>query len=238
MSFLGEQELKDRVEVEKIILDFHKDNIKSNHYELTLGQSYCSTNTKSKVLKAEDNQIVIEPGEFYFLESSETLHLPNDLMAFISIKSKVKFKGLINISGFHVDPNFEGKLVFSVLNVGTSPINLTVGDPLFQIWFSTLTSTTTYQGDHQGLKGVNGAFLSKYMISSTNAYPADLQKQIYEMEKNLSAYPLNTQEQLHQLEKKLSNIYLYLKIIAGILTSVAIGICLILVRSYFTVNAT
>ena len=230
MSFLGEQELKSRVKVEKIILDFHEDNIKSNHYELSLGQSYCSTNTNSKVLKAEDNQIVIEPGEFYFLESSETLHIPDDLMAFISIKSKVKFKGLINISGFHVDPNFKGKLVFSVLNVGTSPINLTVGDPLFQIWFSTLTSITTYEGDHQGLKGVNGEFLSKYMISSTNAYPADLQKQIYEIEKKLSTYPSDTQDQIHELKIKLSNIYLFAKIISG----VVITICLIVARNYFT----
>ncbi|TXD96731.1 hypothetical protein ES754_06705 [Psychrobacter frigidicola] len=234
MSFLGEQELKDRVEVEKIILDFHEDNIKSNHYELTLGQSYCSTTTNSKVLKAEDNQIVIEPGEFYFLESSETLHIPNNLMAFISIKSKVKFKGLINISGFHVDPNFQGKLVFSVLNVGTNPINLTVGDPLFQIWFSTLTSITTYEGDHQGLKGVNGEFLSKYMISSTNAYPADLQKQIHEIEKKISIYPSNTQEQIHELKTKLSNIYLFVKIISGVIIPIVISISVMLAKNYFT----
>ena len=228
MSFLGERELKSRAK--SIISDYNEDSIKSNHYELTLGSSYCSTTTKSKVLQASDNQIVIEPGEFYFLESSETLYLPDDLMAFISIKSKVKFKGLINISGFHVDPNFKGKLVFSVLNVGTSPINLTVGDPLFQIWFSTLTSITTYEGDHQGLKGVNGEFLSKYMISSTNAYPADLQKQINEIEKTLKTYPSDTQEQIHELKTKLSNIYLFTKIILGILITIGA----IVVRNYFT----
>ena len=229
MSFLGERELKSRAR--NIISGYNEDSIKSNHYELNLGQSYCSTTTKSTVLKARDNQIVIEPGEFYFLESSEILEMPNDLIAFISIKSKVKFKGLINISGFHVDPNFKGKLVFSVLNVGTSPINLTVGDPLFQIWFSTLTSITTYEGDHQGLKGVNGEFLSKYMISSTNAYPADLQKQINEIEKTLKTYPSDTQEQIHELKTKLSNIYLFANIILGILIT-TIGT--IVVRNYFT----
>lgn len=184
MSFLGERELKSRAG--NIISDYNEDSIKSNHYELTLGQSYCSTTTNSKVLQAKDNQIVIEPGEFYFLESSEILKIPDNLMAFISIKSKVKFKGLINISGFHVDPNFQGKLVFSVLNVGTSPINLTTKEPLFQIWFAELTSGTNYHGHHQNLAGVNGDFLNKYMISNNNAYPADLQKQINKLETKLS----------------------------------------------------
>lgn len=184
MSFLGERELKSRAG--NIISDYNEDSIKSNHYELTLGQSYCSTTTNSKVLQAKDNQIVIEPGEFYFLESSETLKIPDNLMAFISIKSKVKFKGLINISGFHVDPNFQGKLVFSVLNVGTSPINLTTEEPLFQIWFAELTSGTNYHGHHQNLAGVNGDFLNKYMISNNNAYPADLQKQISKLETKLT----------------------------------------------------
>lgn len=184
MSFLGERELKSRAG--NIISDYNVDSIKSNHYELTLGQSYCSTTTNSKVLQATDNQIIIEPGEFYFLESFESLKIPSDLMAFISIKSKVKFKGLINISGFHVDPNFQGKLVFSVLNVGTSPINLTTREPLFQIWFADLTSSTNYHGYHQDLAGVNGDFLNKYMISNNNAYPADLQKQINKLETKLS----------------------------------------------------
>lgn len=184
MSFLGERELKSRAR--NIVSDYNEDSIKSNHYELNLGQSYCSTTTKSTVLKARDNQIVIEPGEFYFLESSETLEIPNDLIAFISIKSKVKFKGLINISGFHVDPNFKGKLVFSVLNVGTSSINLPTGEPLFQIWFAELTSRTNYHGDHQNLAGVNSNFINKYMISNNNAYPADLQKQINKLEMKLS----------------------------------------------------
>ena len=208
MSFLGERELKSRAG--NIISDYNEDSIKSNHYELTLGQSYCSTTTNSKVLQATDNQIIIEPGEFYFLESFEILKIPSDLMAFISIKSKVKFKGLINISGFHVDPNFQGKLVFSVLNVGTSPINLTTREPLFQIWFADLTSSTNYHGHHQNLAGVNGDFLNKYMISNNNAYPADLQKQI------------------NKLETKLSNILVY----GAILITLISGIFFIVFKLY------
>jgi hypothetical protein len=37
-------------------------------------------------------------------------------MAFISMRTAFKFKGLVNISGFHVDPGYKGKLIFAVFN--------------------------------------------------------------------------------------------------------------------------
>ena len=105
-------------------------------------------------------------------------------MAFISIKASIKFKGLVNISGFHVDPDFEGKIVFSVLNAGPSPINLTVGKPLFQIWFAELKSISEgYNGKYQKQSGVTGDLINKHMTGSDNASPAQLQKQINELDK-------------------------------------------------------
>lgn len=57
-------------------------------------------------------------------------------MGFISLKSVIKFKGLINVSGFHVDPGFEGNLIYSVFNAGPSPIHIARGDPLFLLWIA------------------------------------------------------------------------------------------------------
>ncbi|MGP4906954.1 dCTP deaminase domain-containing protein, partial [Psychrobacter faecalis] len=136
MSFLGREDL--RRELKTIIPLHNKNNIDSNKYELSLGHSYSASDSKHEVLKAKNGQIIINPGQFCFLETQENIKMPNNLMAFISIKAGIKFKGLVNISGFHVDPHFEGKIVFSVLNAGPSPINLTVGKPLFQIWFAEL----------------------------------------------------------------------------------------------------
>lgn len=181
MSFLGEKELKEKIK--SIIPQYRPKYIDSNKYELCLGSSYCSSDSKFRVLQAEDKQIVVNPGEFYFLETYETVEMPNDMMGFISIKASVKFKGLVNISGFHVDPHFKGKIVFSVLNAGPSPINLMIEEPLFQIWFATLTSTSeSYDGKHQGQTGVTGKLLNDHMSGSDNASLGDLQRQIKDLD--------------------------------------------------------
>ena len=42
---------------------------------------------------------------------------------------------LINVSGFHVDPNYKGKLIFSAFNAGPRDIILRKLDPVFMIFF-------------------------------------------------------------------------------------------------------
>lgn len=60
-------------------------------------------------------------------------------MGFISVKLVYKKCGLINVSGFHVDPCFKGNLIFSVYNAGPSDILLKKGTPVFMIFFCKLT---------------------------------------------------------------------------------------------------
>jgi dCTP deaminase len=47
------------------------------------------------------------------------------------MKFKIKQRGLVNVSGFHVDPGYSGKLLFSVYNAGPRSIVLTRGEPVF-----------------------------------------------------------------------------------------------------------
>ena len=62
-------------------------------------------------------------------------------MGFISLRATIKFRGLINVSGFHVDPGFRGHLIYAVYNAGPSNINLERGESLFLIWFGNLDRT-------------------------------------------------------------------------------------------------
>lgn len=96
----------------------------------------------------------IPPGQFAFLLSAESITIPNNAIAFISIKARLKFGGLINISGFHVDPGYRGKLLFSVLNAGPKPLHLTEGQPLFLIWFADLDGETEMQKCDEGFDGI------------------------------------------------------------------------------------
>lgn len=99
-----------------------------------------STNTVRKLSDCEG--FTIPSGQFGFIITDEVVEIPDDAMAFISMKTFIKFQGLINASGFHVDPGFKGKLIFSVFNAGPTSIHLKQGDQLFLIWFASLDGQT------------------------------------------------------------------------------------------------
>lgn len=91
-----------------------------------------------RALKPKGGEMVIPPGQFAFLLTEEFIKIPKSAMGFISLKSIVKWRGLINVSGFHVDPGFSGRLVYSVYNAGPSSIHLNRGDDLFLLWVADL----------------------------------------------------------------------------------------------------
>lgn len=173
MAFLGNEILE--VDLPNLITPFNEKNLESAHYELTLGnEAYLTDSTSgSKDILTDDNSIVsIEPGQFALLLTNETVKVPNEKIAFISIKASLKFKGLVNISGFHVDPGFEGKLIFSVFNAGPSRILLEQGQKCFLIWYSNLEGTADYDGKHNGqskiplnhIQGLSGKLASPNVL--------------------------------------------------------------------------
>lgn len=172
MAYLGTKEL------EKILPNcidkFDINRIDNVAYELSLGdEAYLTDSSTGKKEKLDEKnmQIVIKPGQFALLLTDEVVSIPNDILAFISIKFSQKIKGLINVSGFHVDPGFKGKIIFSVYNAGPTTIVLEKGEPYFMIWFSQLTSDSSpYKGKHNGQNSISAENVSalKGELSSPN----------------------------------------------------------------------
>jgi dCTP deaminase len=151
MAFLGKKELEELLP--SCIEGYDVKRIDNVAYELCLGNEVYltdSTSGKKEILDDKNSQVVIKPGQFALLLTQETVKLPASVLAFISIKFSQKIKGLVNISGFHVDPGFNGKIIFSVYNAGPATIVLDKGEPYFMIWLSELTSDSDpYRGSHQ-----------------------------------------------------------------------------------------
>lgn len=105
---------------------------------VTPAEKPTSVTEHAKISLDEGQGFAIPPGQFAFLLTEEFVKVPADALAFISIRAKYKFRGLVNVSGFHVDPEFEGQLLFSVFNAGPSPISLRRGEPCFHIWYASL----------------------------------------------------------------------------------------------------
>lgn len=115
-------------------------------YMLKVGSEYYVTPTdrtsdpKTRTLQtlAAGQAFAIPPGQFAYVMTQEVVTIPNDVLAFISVRARVKWRGLVNVSGFHVDPGYQGRLTFAVFNAGPAPIHLRQGDPTFLIWFANL----------------------------------------------------------------------------------------------------
>jgi dCTP deaminase len=114
MAFWSSETLRTQIEDQNLICPFDIKAIKHGAYEMALGPETFVTSTAEgtkRVLK-EGEQLRIPPGQIALLMTSETVKVPSDSIAFISMRAGVKLQGLINISGFHVDPGFEGQLKY------------------------------------------------------------------------------------------------------------------------------
>lgn len=187
MAYLGTKELE--IILPNCIDKYDKSKIDNVAYELALGdQVYLtdSKNRKKEILDDKNSQVVIKPGQFALLLTDEVVTIPKNILAFISIKFSQKIKGLINVSGFHVDPGFSGKIIFSVYNAGPTNITLDKGSPYFMIWFSELTSESTpYSGKHKGQNSISAGNVND--LNGELLSPSTLLKRIKENEKKLSA---------------------------------------------------
>ena len=113
--------------------------------DLRLGSEYhLSSQREPQQLSADKPHLVIPSGDFAVLMTMETVHVPNDVIGFITMKLGYKAKGLINVSGFHVDPGYEGRLLYAVYNAGPNDILVSYGKPLFTIFFSGLNQTVQH----------------------------------------------------------------------------------------------
>jgi dCTP deaminase len=56
-------------------------------------------------------------------------------MGFIAVHTSISSQGVVNISGFHVDPGFRGPVIFTIFNAGPKAVILHHMDPIFTIMF-------------------------------------------------------------------------------------------------------
>jgi dCTP deaminase len=125
-----------------LIKPYDLPSVDCNAYTLHMGQQYYisvdgQSSTRIETLK-EGRSLSIPPGQFAFLLTEEVVEVPTSAIAFISMKTDMKFRGLVNVSGFHVDPGFKGPLKFAVFNAGPSPVVIKQGDDCFLIWYANL----------------------------------------------------------------------------------------------------
>jgi dCTP deaminase len=118
--------------------------------EIYITPEVAQAHTQTKQRLRNNQGFLIPPGQFAFLMTEEVVRVPPDTMAFISMKTTFKNKGLVNVSGFHADPGWEGPLIFAVFNAGPASVHLYRGLPLFLIWYADLDLPSEKRKENPG----------------------------------------------------------------------------------------
>jgi dCTP deaminase len=139
--------------LKELITEYDESRLDRATYRLRIGPEIYVSPTgepadpknKPKALLAPGAPFTIPAGQFAFLLTQESITVPNDAIAFISIRASYKFRGLINVSGFHVDPGYNGRLIFAVFNAGPGPVHLAQGEECFHIWYGNIEGAVEFE---------------------------------------------------------------------------------------------
>lgn len=201
--FWGPDKLKSKLS-ERHTKDFCPDRIDGASYQLSIGDEiYVSPTaeatdpgTKSIARLRKEEAFTIPPGQFAFILTKEVVEVRLDEIAFISIRAKTKYRGLVNVSGFHVDPGFKGHLTFAVFNAGPVAVHLRQGQPIFLIWYADISDPVPesrdpgpWQIQSEWISGVGGKLHSlASLASSVNEVEQKLQRRLDEVTRELAIF--------------------------------------------------
>lgn len=186
MPFLAKKEIRDQISRGLINKDhFQEALLRQASYDLRLGpEIYIVGEQAPRMLDDDEPYATLPPGQFAILTCYEEIAMPRDLIAFISVRSKFKLEGLVNISGFHVDPTFRGRLRFAVQNVGPTDMRIKYLEPTFTIFFAQLSSDDIEQArddqkDIEYPQGARGILLQDVqLLGGSSLSLVSLQKEV------------------------------------------------------------
>jgi len=176
---LGDRDLRYYLEKGWIKIDpLQEDTVRENGVDLRVGEEiarfvktdrvFDPDNPDSSFFQIEKGEeFIIQPYEHVLLTTEELVKLPDDVMAFVNLRSSFARLGLF-IPPTIVDAGFEGQVTIEV--VGSSfPIKLKTGTRFIHLIFArTLTPVEhPYQGKYQGQKGVT---LPKFKLEASNIF--------------------------------------------------------------------
>jgi dCTP deaminase len=220
MAFWSSEKLKERIAAEKLITPYDEAAINHCAYELAMGNQATVTvgpatkGTDRKVTLKDRDPLVIPPGQFALLLTKETVTIPLDSIGFISIRAKKKFEGLVNVSGFHVDPGFSGRLKFSVYNAGGQDILITESDRVFMLWYAAL--------DRETRDGYGVAAMEQNEISTQD---------LTRMQGEVSS-PAQLRRDIVELQHSLTNLKWMVGVFVGIAGSLAVALLILLIKMF------
>lgn len=187
---------------------------------VTPGLEQAAPNSHTKQQLPPRGPVTVPPGQFAFLQTEEKVTIPPDVMGFISIKATYKLKGLVNVSGFHVDPGWSGRLIFTVFNAGPATIHLERGLPVFLLWIADLDAPSVKRKMGLGPEGIPPGVIGNItgVVDSIYALEKRMKSDIKDVSDKQQAF----RDEVTALKERQTKILLYLGI-AAVVGAAALG---------------
>ena len=224
MPFWNTDKIRKECQAQGLIIPFRDERALRCAYELGVGpEAFITSKSEDSTHLPAGSKVSIPPGQFGLLITRETVHVPDTAIAFISIRASIKFKGLVNVSGFHVDPGFRGQLKFAVYNAGSTTIDLDQDERAFMIWFADLSAASPDPYPPVAASTSVITSVDTGRLRGQVASPAELKQQMEDMKAELK-------EKIHAVEQtKLFN----RSIMFALLTAVLMLFFTSFIKPYF-----
>ncbi|MCL4366544.1 dCTP deaminase [Patescibacteria group bacterium] len=100
--------------------------------------------------KKIQKEIVIKPGQYYLVQTVESVNTPLDLMPIVHTRTSLFRAGLLLLNS-KTDPGYKGKLTMGLTNLSPFAVKLQMGARICNIVFHKIKGKTVkYRGQHQG----------------------------------------------------------------------------------------
>ncbi len=166
---LGDRDLKYYIEKGKIVVEpFDPEIVRENGIDLRIGGQIARLRRTDRVLDTanppedlsefyvveEGESFIIYPGERVLLTTLEYLKLPEDIMAFVELRSSFARTGL-TMPPTIIDAGFEGNVTLEI-HGSSFPVKVYRGQRFAHIIFARTLSPVEnpYRGRYQGQRGV------------------------------------------------------------------------------------
>ncbi|MBJ2213336.1 MULTISPECIES: dCTP deaminase domain-containing protein [Pseudomonas] len=146
------------------------ENVRASSYDLTVGEEYyigqCDNFSTFETQKLTPHQsITIPPHAICFILAAETIRLPANITARVSLRMSHIYAGMVLTAQPPFDPNYRGKVIIMLHNLSSSPYYLKSGDRVATIEFTRLVDDTTYKKEQKPVETL-AKQLTKPLVSS------------------------------------------------------------------------
>ncbi|MBI2601023.1 hypothetical protein HYW42_03655 [Candidatus Daviesbacteria bacterium] len=95
-------------------------------------------------------EVVIEPGEYYLVSTVEKINTPKNLMPMVYPRSTL-FRAGVLLLNTKIDPGYSGSLTGGLINLSKFPLKIQMGARIYNLVFYKIDGEiVSYRGQHQG----------------------------------------------------------------------------------------